>query len=155
MNFHSILISTQSIESDPSLDVTATLPKRTVDDGAKMTVSCTTNHNWKTCTWLYHGKSCQIEYAYNKTYGGNGWRYDEILCDSNFGKYTFIEPEGYHLGNKNKICKIKLESVTYEGEYVCTFQRCNQEENDFCKTKVSADRKSFSASINVKVKLLN
>ena len=119
-----------------------------------MSVSCKTNHNWKTCAWLYDGKTCQYEYAYNESYGRNEWTYDKILCDSNFGTHTFVTPQGYHLGNSNKLCKITFKSATYEGEYICEFQRCNQEENNFCKTKVLASRQRFSASINVKVKTL-
>ena len=125
-----------------------------MDYGTEITLSCNTSHNWKTCTWQYNGKLCQFEYAYNTT-GRNEWKYDEILCDSDFGEHTFIEPQDYYFGNKNTICKIVLKSVTFEGQYVCKFQRCNQEENDFCKTKVSSDRQMFFASTNVKVMLLN
>ena len=132
------------------MEVTATVSDRSVDSGTEMTVSCTTSHNWKTCAWLYDGKKCQYEYAYNES--RNEWTYDKILCNSNFGDHTFVTPQDYHLGNSNMLCKITFESVTYEGQYICEFQRCNQEENNFCKTKVSADRQIFSASINVKVK---
>ena len=76
------------------------------------------------------------------------------MCDSNFGNYEFIKPnQDIDLGNKNKECRIKLNNVSYEGEYKCKFQRCNSEENNTCKTKVSADVPMFSASITVEVKL--
>ena len=119
-----------------------------------MTLSCTTSHNWKTCGWLYDEKLCQFEYAYNESYVGNEWMYDETSCDSNFGAHEFLKPlQDIDLGNKNKECKIKLKNVTYEGEYKCKFQRCNSEENNTCKTKVSADVPMHFASITVEVKL--
>ena len=119
-----------------------------------MTLSCTTSHNWKTCGWLYNEKLCQFEYAYNESDVGNEWMYDETRCDSNFGAHEFLKPlQGIDLGNKNKKCRLTLKNVTYEGEYKCKFQRCNSEENNTCKTKVSADVPMFSASITVEVKL--
>ena len=55
--------------------MTATNDDRSVDYGTEMTLSCNTSRNWKTCTWQYHGKLCQFEYAYN-TSGQN-----ELGCD--------------------------------------------------------------------------
>ena len=119
-----------------------------------MTLSCTTNHNWKTCGWLYDEKLCQFEYAYDESDVGNEWKYDETRCDPNFGDHEFVRPiQDIDLGNKNKECRIIFKSVSYEGEYKCKFQRCNKEENDTCKTKVSANVPMFSASITVEVKL--
>ena len=82
--------------------------------------------------------------------------YDETRCDSNFGAHEFLKPlQGIDLGNKNKKCGITLKNVSYEGEYKCKFQRCNSEENNTCKTKVSADVLMFFASITVEVKFPN
>ena len=121
-----------------------------------MTLSCTTSHNWKTCSWLYGGKLCQYEYAYDKNDVGNEWSYDKMKCDSSFGDYEFEKPtEDYDLGNKNKLCKIKFINVTFEGEYKCKFQRCNEEENNYCKTNIPANSPIFYASIKVEVKLSN
>ena len=121
-----------------------------------MILSCNTSHNWKTCGWLYGEKSCQFEYAFDKNSVVSPWSYKVTMCDSNFGNYEFIKPnQDIDLGNKNKECRIKLNNVSYEGEYRCKFQRCNPEENDFCKTKVSAEARMFSASIFVKVILHN
>ena len=121
-----------------------------------MTLSCNTSHNWKTCGWLYDEKLCQFEYAYDEKNPGNAWSYDKMMCDSSFGDHEFVKPnQDIDLGNKNKECRIRLKNVTYEGEYKCKFQRCNSEENDFCKTKVSANAPMFYASIIVEVKLHN
>ena len=119
-----------------------------------MTLSCTTNHNWKTCGWLYDGKMCRYEYAYDKENPGNEWSYKEISCDPKFGKHELKKPESYYQGNKNKKCTIQFKSAAYEGKYLCKFQRCNPEEEDgFCKTTAPADIPMFNASITVKVKL--
>ena len=121
-----------------------------------MTLSCTTSYNWKTCGWLYDEKSCQFEYAYDENNDVSKWSYTVTTCDSNFGGHEFIKPKkDIDLGNKNKVCRITLKNVSYEGEYLCKFQRCNSEENESCKTKVSAKAPMFSASIFVKVTLLN
>ena len=118
-----------------------------------MTISCTTDLNWKTCTWLYDGKSCRFEYVFNENLVRNPWTYEKD-CDAEFGEYDFKTSPGYDTGNQNKECRINLLKVTFEGEYKCKFQRCNPEENDFCKTKIPTNSKVFSATINVEVKLL-
>ena len=141
---------------DTSLNVTATNDNRSVYEGDSIQLSCTTSHNWKTCSWLYDGKLCQFEYAYNESNVGNAWTYDKIKCDSSFVDNEFIKPlKDYDLENKNKACTIELKNVTYEGEYKCKFQRCNAEDNNYCKTKVPAGSPMFEASINVEVKLPN
>ena len=139
---------------DQSLNVTATNDNWSVYEGEDMTLSCNTSHNWKTCGWLYDQKSCQFEYTYDENNVVSPWSYKKMICDSNFGGYDFITPnQGSDLGNKNKECRIEFKRVSYEGEYKCKFQRCNPEENDYCKTKVSPNVSVFSASIFVKVKL--
>ena len=121
-----------------------------------MTLSCNTSYNWKTCGWLYDEKSCQFEYSYDEKNVVNKWSYTEMMCDPKFVKHEFKKPvKDIDLGNKNKVCRITLKNVSYEGEYKCKFQRCNLEENDYCKTTVSPNVPVFSASIFVKVKLSN
>ena len=124
-----------------------------VDYEQEMTISCKTDHNWKTCTWLYDGKSCQFDYVFNENSVRNQWTYEKD-CDAEFGDYEFKTSPGYDTGNQNKECTIKLTKVTFEGEYKCKFQKCNPEENNFCKTKIPKNSPVFSATINVKVKLL-
>ena len=146
--------STEWIWSGDSLNVTATASKRIVDDGKPMTLSCNTSHNWKTCAWLYDGIMCKFEYAFNDSNKGNEWTYEKTLCDSKFAEHDFLKPDTYNLGNNNTLCRIQFKSVPYEGEYFCKFQRCNPEENDYCKTKVSTNNPLFTASISVEVNLI-
>ena len=136
------------------MNVTATRVSVFVDYEQEMTISCETDHNWKTCTWLYDGKSCQFEYVFNENIVRNPWTYEKD-CDAKFGNYEFKTSPGYDTGNQNKECTIKLTKVTFEGEYKCKFQKCNPEENNFCKTKIPKNSPVFSATINVEVKLLN
>ena len=117
-----------------------------------MALSCTTSHNWKTCGWLYNEQLCQYEYVYNEKNAGNEWTYEKISSDSNCDEHTFVKPKERSLGNNNKQCKIYFKSVSYDGEYVCQFQRCNPEENGFCKSQASTKIPMFSASMFVKVK---
>ena len=137
------------------MNVTATNGDISVYEGDKMTISCNTSHNWKTCGWLYDGKMCRYEYAYDKENAGNEWSYDDRSCDSNFPKHEFIKPDTYNQGNENKKCSIQFESVTkdYEGKCLCKFQRCNPEEEGFCKTEAPKDIPMFEATITVKVTL--
>ena len=140
------------ILDDRTLNVTATIPTVFADYGQEAAISCKTNDNWKTCTWVYDGKTCQFEYVFNEKLVGTQWTYEKY-CDAEFGNYEFETPLDFDCGNKNKECRIKLKRVTFEGEYKCKFQRCNPEENDFCKTKISAGSQMFSASIKMEVKL--
>ena len=137
---------------DHTLNVTATNKLVFVDYEQEMTISCKTDHNWKTCTWLYDGKSCQFDYVFNENSVRNQWTYEKD-CDAEFGDYEFKTSPGYDTGNQNKECRIKLTKVTFEGEYKCKFQRCNLEDNDFCKTEIPKNRTVFPATINVEVKL--
>ena len=132
------------------MNVTATRPSVFVDYGQEATISCKTSDNWKSCTWIYDGKTCKIEYVFNEKLVGTQWTYEKY-CDAEFGDYEFQTPQDYDLGNKNTECRIKLRSVTFEGQYKCKFQRCNPEENDFCKTNISKASPDFYATINVKV----
>ena len=85
------------------------------------------------------------------------WKYDEVECDADFGDHEFIkpDPEISDMGNNNTECGIKMkEMALYQsGKYQCKFQKCNIEENNMCKTKISKDCKLFSATINLKVKM--
>ena len=137
-----------------TLNVTAIRDDRSVDGENEMALTCLTDQNWKTCMWLYDGRVCKLEYSYNESLIGIKWTYEEVFRDPKFGNYEFVKPKDYENGNENKECKIRLPNVTFEGEYKCRFQRCNLEENDLCKTKVSEKSPTFENTIYVKVKWL-
>ena len=116
-----------------------------------VTLGCKTENNWKTCTWSYDGKYCRFEYVYKDSPVGYIWSYDEVYCDSDFSVHEFKKPEIFDQGNDNKACKIEIDKVTFGGNYKCEFQRCNIENDNMCKTKISRDCSSFSAIITVEV----
>ena len=120
-------------------------------NNGKQILSCTTNNNWKTCIWLYNEKECHFEYTFNDNSISNKWTYDEVECHPEFFDHEFLKPENYDIGNNNTDCRIKLKQVTFAGDYKCTFQSCNLEENNMCKTKVSKACPTYWATINVKV----
>ena len=134
------------------MKVTAIQKNRLVDDGVKMALTCKTDENWKTCIWYYNGRVCKFEYSFNESLIGIKWTYDEIFCDPEFGNHTLIRPKDYELGKINRECSIEFHKVPFEGEYKCKFQRCNPEEKDFCKTKISEESPMFEDTISVKVK---
>ena len=115
------------------------------------TLSCRTNNNWKRCIWLHNQMECIFEYAFDKNAIGSKWSYDEVECDANFGDHEFLVPEIYDMGNNNTECKIRMKQLASEGIYQCSFQNCNKEANNTCKTKISNDCPSFSAIITLKV----
>ena len=118
-----------------------------------MSLSCKTNENWKTCLWHYDGRVCKFEYSFNESLVGIKWTYEETFCSPEFGNHTLVRPKDYEYGNKNKECRIEFDKVTVEGEYKCRLQRCNPEENDYCKTKISENSPTFEDTILVKVNL--
>ena len=134
-----------------TLEVTAIKNDLLVDYAGKRTLGCKTDENWKTCIWYYDGKLCKFEYSFNETLVGIKWTYEKY-CNPEFGDHKFIRPKDFEYGNENKECRIELRNVTFEGEYKCKFQRCNPEEKDFCKTKISAESPIFEDVITVKVK---
>ena len=122
---------------------------------SKTTLSCSTNHNWKICIWSFKGRTCIFEYVFDESAILNQWTYDEVSCDPKFVGHEIIKPKADDKGNNNTICSIEIKQVTFEREYTCTFLRCNLEENNMCKTKVSKDCPKYSATINVKVDPFN
>ena len=121
----------------------------------EITLSCTTNNNWKRCIWEYDEKMCIFEYVFKENEIVKKWRYDEVECDAIFGNHEFVKPDVYDKGNNNKECKIKMKQLALDGKYQCNFQNCYQEENNTCKTQISRNCKTFSAIINLKVNLFN
>ena len=146
------MFSTLFIYHDRELDVTAIKNDLLVDYPVEMTLGCKTDENWKTCLWYYDGMVCKFEYSFNESLVGIKWTYEEIFCDPEFGTHKLIRPKDYEYGNINKECRIELKNVTFEGQYKCKFQRCNPEEKDFCKTKISDESPMFEDTISVKVK---
>ena len=147
-----ILSSTLMVYHNRNLTVTAINDDRLVDGDEELTLKCLTDQNWKTCMWLYDRRECKLEYSFNESLVGIKWTYEEVFLDPEFGNYTFMTPKDYEYGNVNKECAIRLPRVPFEGEYKCKFQRCNPEDNDHCKTKISAEIRIFEDSISVKVK---
>ena len=114
-------------------------------------LSCSTNHNWKTCIWQLDENLCTFDYVFDESAITNKWIYNEVSCDPEFGPHKIIQPKNDDTGNNNTKCSIEIEQVTGDREYTCTFQRCNLEENNMCRTKVSKDCPTYSATVNVKV----
>ena len=115
-----------------------------------VTLSCSSNHNWKRCTWKKIGwNGCAFEYTYYPNQ--DLWKNVQLTCDSHFKKPDFKGSSGHEDGHENHLCSIVIKPVEFDhaGEYECRLERCKEPKDRGCES----NEKGPSSSVKVSVKV--